>query len=90
MRHADDCTIAASEPRLMNDFKAGLYKHGGVTLHWMLGIAVTRKRDGAAGTIHLSRPYKDAILHRFDFAKLRPLSMPMVVRVSGTHWGHNL
>ena len=69
--HVDDCTIAASRPRLVEDFKAGLSKHVEVTdlgeLHWMLGIEV--KRDRAAGTIHLSqRAYIDSILNRFNFA----------------------
>jgi transposase InsO family protein len=56
--HVDDCTIAASEQRLVNDFKERLGKHVEVTdlgeLHWMLGIEV--KRDREAGTIQLSLP----------------------------------
>ena len=85
--HVDDCTIAASEPRLVDDFKAGLSKHVEVTdlgeLHWMLGIEV--KRDRAAGTVHLSqRAYIDSILHRFNFNELKPLSTPMDVQAKLT------
>ncbi len=85
--HVDDCTIAASTPRLVTDFKAGLSKHVEVTdlgeLHWMLGIEV--KRDRVANTVHLSqRAYIDAILHRFNFTDLKPLSTPMDVQVKLT------
>ena len=81
--HVDDCTIAASEPCLVDDFKAGLSKHVEVTdlgeLHWMLGIEV--KRNRAAGTVHLlQRAYIDSILHRFNFNDLKPLSTPMDVQ----------
>ena len=85
--HVDDCTIAASEPRLVEAFKAGLSKYVEVTdlgeLHWMLGIEV--KRDRAAGTVHLSqRAYIDSILHRFNFSDLKPLSTPMDVQAKLT------
>ena len=85
--HVDDCTIAASERKLVDDFKARLSKHVEVTdlgeLHWMLGIEV--KRDREAGTIHLSqRSYIDSILHRFNFADLKPLSTPMDVQAKLT------
>ena len=80
----DDCTIAASQPRLVEDFKTGLSKHIEVTdlgeLHWMLGIEV--KWDHAAGTIHLSqRAYINSILNCFNFADLKPLSTSMDVQV---------
>ena len=85
--HVDDCTIAASEPRLVDAFKARLSKHVEVTdlgeLHWMLGIEV--KRDRAAGTVHLSqRAYIDSILHCFNFTDLKPLSTPMDVQAKLT------
>jgi hypothetical protein len=85
--HVDDCTIAASERRLMDDFKACLSKHVKVTdlgeLHWMLGIEVKRNRE--AGTVHLSqRSYIDSILHRFNFADLKPLTTPMDVQAKLT------
>jgi hypothetical protein len=81
--HVDDCTIAVSERRLVDDFKARLSKHVKVTdlgeLHWMLGIEV--KCNWEAGTVHLSQClYIDSILHRFNFADLKPLSTPMDVQ----------
>jgi len=85
--HIDNCTIAASMLCLVTDFKAGLSKHVEVTdlgeLHRMLGIEV--KHDQAANTIHLSQQaYINAILHRFNFADLKPLSTPMDVQVKLT------
>jgi hypothetical protein len=54
--HVDDCTIIASTICLIEELKAGLYKHIEVTdlgkLHWMLGIEV--KRDCEGRTVHLS------------------------------------
>src|SRR5258708_29937457 len=78
--HVDDCTIAASSTRLVEDFKAGLCRHVEVTdlgaLHWMLGIEI--RRDWEAGTVHLSqRAYLDSILRHYHLADLKPLSMPM-------------
>ncbi len=81
--HVDDCTIAASDAKLVEDFKRGLSKNVEVTdlgeLHWMLGIEV--KRDREAGTIHLSQwVYIDTILCHFNFTDLKPLSLPMDVQ----------
>ena len=78
--HVDDCTIAASTRRLIEDLIEGLRKHVEVTdlgeLHWMLGIEI--QRDRAAGTIHLSqRAYINAILRRFHLSDAKPLSTPM-------------
>ena len=78
--HVDDCTIAATTIRLIEELKAGLHKHVEVTdlgeLHWMLGIKV--KRDQRGGTVHLSQcAYIDAILRRYHLSELKPLSMPM-------------
>ena len=54
--YVDDCTIAASNIRLIKDFKAGLRRHIKVTnlneLHWMLGVEI--EWDRKASTIHLS------------------------------------
>ncbi len=85
--HVDDCTIAASKPRLVDNFKTGLSKHVEVTdlgeLHWMLGIEV--KRDRAASTIHLSqKAYIDSILHHYNFSDLKPLSTLMDVQAKLT------
>ena len=82
--HVDDCTIAASTIRLVDDLKDGLRKHVEVTglgaLHWMLGIEIRRDREGH--TIHLSqRAYIDAILHRFNFIDIKPLSTPMDTQI---------
>ena len=78
--HVNDCTIAASNPRLVEDFKAGLHKHVKVTdlseLHWMLGVEI--KWDREANTIHLSQyTYIDSILHQYNFDELKPLSLLM-------------
>src|SRR5712692_2931601 len=44
--HVNDCMIAASSTRLIEDFRAGLCRHVEVTdlgaLHWMLGIEIRR------------------------------------------------
>src|SRR5258708_23317215 len=78
--HVDDCTIATSSMRLVEDFKASLHRHVEVTdlgaLHWMLGIEIRRDRE--AGTVHLSqRAYLDSILCRYHLVDLKPLSTPM-------------
>ena len=78
--HIDDCTIAASNTHLIEDFKAGLCRHVKVTdlgkLHWMLSVEI--KRDRKAITIHLSqRAYIDSILRHYNFDELKPLSSPM-------------
>jgi hypothetical protein len=85
--HVDDCTITATNLKLINEFKAGLWKHVEVTdlseLHWMLGVEI--KRDWRAGTIHMSQhAYIDSILRRYNFNELKPLSMPMdlVIRLT--------
>jgi len=82
--HVDDCTIAASTIRLVDDLKDGLRKHVEVTdlgaLHSMLGLEILRDREGR--TIHLSqRAYIDAILRRFNFDDLKPLSTSMDTQI---------
>jgi hypothetical protein len=82
--HVDDCTIAASTQKLIDEFIAGLRKHVEVTdlgeLHWMLGLEIRRDRD--ARTIHLSqRAYIDSILRRYNLDGLKPLSTPMDTQV---------
>ena len=53
--HVNDCTIAATSLRLIDNFKIGLRQHVEVTdlgeLHWMLGIEI--KCDREARTIHV-------------------------------------
>jgi hypothetical protein len=78
--HVDDCTIAASNLRLIDEFKAGLCKHIEVTnlgeLHWMLGVEI--KHNWHAGMIHMSqRAYINSILRHYNLDELKPLSIPM-------------
>ena len=63
--HVDDCTIAATSIKLINDFKARILEYVEITdlgeLHWLLGIEI--KRDREHRTIHLSQcSYIDSIL----------------------------
>src|SRR5258707_4065308 len=78
--HIDNCMIATSSMRLVEDFKAGLCRHVKVTdlgaLHWMLGIEI--RRDRKAGTVHLLQwAYLNSILRHYHLVDLKPLSMPM-------------
>jgi hypothetical protein len=82
--HIDNCTIAATCLRLIEELKASLHQHVEVTdlgeLHWMLGIKIKRDRD--ARTIHLlQHMYIDAILRCYHFDELKPLSTPMDVQI---------
>jgi hypothetical protein len=82
--HVDNCTIAASTIRLVEDLKDGLRQHVEVTdlgtLHWMLGIEVQHNRAGC--TIHLSQcAYIDSILCRYHLHELKSLSTPMDTQV---------
>jgi transposase InsO family protein len=85
--HVDDCTVAATSLRLIDDFKARLRAHVEVTdlgeLHWLLGIEI--KRDRTHRLIHLSqRSYIDAVLRRYNLEDARPVSIPMDVQVRYT------
>jgi hypothetical protein len=82
--HIDDCTIAASTARLVEDLKAGLMRHIEVTdlgkLHWMLGIQIQRDRE--ACTISISQPaYINSILRHYHFLDCKPLSTRMDTQV---------
>ena len=82
--HVDDCTMTATTIQLIHDLKDGLRQHVEVTdlgeLHWMLGLEV--QRDCVGHTIHISqRAYIDAILRRYHFDELKPLSTPMDIQV---------
>ena len=82
--HVDDCTIAATNSRLVDALKAGMHQHVEVTdlgeLHWMLGIEIRRDRD--TGTVHLSqRAYIESILCRYNLGDLKPMSTPMDTQV---------
>ena len=78
--HVDDCTIAATALALITAVKREISRFVEVTdlgeLHWLLGIEVTRNRE--EHTLALSqRTYIDAILRRFNFDELKPISTPM-------------
>jgi hypothetical protein len=78
--HVNDCLIIATTIRLIEELKAGLWKHFEVTdlgeLHWILGIEV--KCDPSHHIIHLSqRAYINAILRCYNLDNSRPLSTPM-------------
>ena len=78
--HVDDCMITASSNKLTHELIEGLRKQLEVTdlggLHWMLGLEI--QCDHVSSTMHLSqRAYIDSILHRYNLADLKPLSMPM-------------
>ena len=78
--HVDDCTIAASSKKLIEELIASLCKSLKVMdlseLHWMLGIKI--QHDCASHTIHLSQhTYINSILHHYNLSDLKPLSMPM-------------
>ena len=82
--HVDDCTIAATNSRLVDALKAGMRQHVEVTdlgeLHWMLGIEIRHDRD--AGTVHLSQcAYIESILRRYNLGDLKPMSTPMDTQV---------
>ena len=86
--HVDDCTIAASSKKLVEELITGLHKSLEVTdlgeLHWMLGIEI--QHDRTSHTIHLSqRAYIDSILHRY-----KPLRPQAIVHANGhLHPTHN-
>ena len=80
MVHVDDCTIVATSPSLIADFKSRVAGHVEITdlgeLHWLLGIEVRRERE--AGRLFLSqRSYLESIIRRYRFDDLKPLSIPM-------------
>jgi hypothetical protein len=78
--HVDDCTIAASSLKLVDDFKQGIRQHVEITdlgpIHWVLGIRVDRDRNMKTVTIS-QRNYIDSILRRFHFEDCKPVSTPM-------------
>jgi len=77
--------IVASTCTLVDKFKAKLREHVEITdlgeLHWLLGIEIQRDRPGRL--LHLSQwSYIDAILCRFGFEDLKPVSILMDTQVS--------
>ena len=78
--HVDDCSLTAKTLKVIADFKEELGRHVEVTdlgeLHWLLGMEIKRDRD--THTLGISqKAYIDAILQRFGFDELKPLSTPM-------------
>ena len=78
--HVDDCTIAASSKKLIEELITSLRKSLEVMdlgeLHWMLGIEI--QRDRASHATHLSqRAYIDSILRHYNLSDLKLLSTPM-------------
>lgn len=78
--HVDDCSVAATNLRLVNWFKNGLRQFVRISdlgpLHWFLGIQVRRDRERR--TLGLSQAsYIDAIIKRYGFEDVKPVSMPM-------------
>ncbi|CDO78280.1 hypothetical protein BN946_scf184674.g2 [Trametes cinnabarina] len=78
--HVDDCLVTGSSQRLLDENKAkigALYKLTDLgPVSWLLGIKISR--DLTAGTLSLSQhAYIDALLARFNFTDLKPVSTPM-------------
>lgn len=78
--HVDDCLIVASVQRLLDACKTAIGAKYKLTelgpVSWLLGIKISR--DRANRTLALSQhAYIDAILTRFNFDDLKPVSTPM-------------
>lgn len=78
--HVDDCLITGNSRRLLDECKTKIGARYKMTdlgpVSWLLGIKISRDRQG--GTIALSQhTYIEAILMRFNFVDLKPVSMPM-------------
>ena len=78
--HVDDCTITGSSRELMGLFKDEIRARYRITdlgpISWVLGMKVIC--DRIAQTISLSQePYVDAIITKYNFSDLKPLSIPM-------------
>ncbi|OJT10684.1 Retrovirus-related Pol polyprotein from transposon TNT 1-94, partial [Trametes pubescens] len=78
--HVDDCLITGSSTRLLAEYKRQLAAKYKLTdlgpVSWLLGIKVSR--DLSAHTLALSQhAYIEAIITRFNFDDLKPISTPM-------------
>ena len=78
--HIDDCTLTGSSRELMGLFKDEIRARYKITdlgpISWVLGMKVIR--DRVARTISLSQePYVDAIISKYNFSDLKPVSIPM-------------
>jgi hypothetical protein len=77
--HVDDMTLVTKALAIMQmikkDIGAIIEVVDSGEIHWMLGIEI--RRSLATRSIHLSqRSYIDAILSRYGFADIKPLSIP--------------
>ena len=78
--HIDDCTVTGSSHELIKLFKDEVGSRYKITdlgpVSWLLGMKVIR--DRIARTISLSQEsYTDAIITKYNFADLKPVSIPM-------------
>ena len=82
--HVDDCTLTGSSPSLIKAFKDEIKAHYKISdlgpINWLLGMKVMHNQD--ACTIALSQTtYIDAILTKYNFSDLKPLSIPMDLNI---------
>ena len=78
--HIDDCTLTGSSCELMGLFKGEIQARYKITdlgpISWVLGMKVIQ--DHIVWTISLSQePYIDAIITKYNFSNLKPVSIPM-------------
>ena len=88
--HVDNCTVTRNSRELMGLFKDEIQAKYKITdlgpVSWVLGMKVVR--DCVARTISLSQePYINAIVTKYNFSDLKPISIPMDpnVQLSCTH-----
>ena len=78
--HIDDCTLTSSSPSLIKAFKDEIKAHYKISdlgpINWLLGMKVTCNRDARTIAL-LQTTYIDAILMKYNFSDLKPLSIPM-------------
>ena len=80
VNHIDDCTVTRSSCELIKLFKDEVGSRYKITdlgpVSWLLGMKVIR--DRIVRTILLSQEsYMDAIITKYNFADLKPVSIPM-------------
>ena len=78
--HVDDCMLTRSSRELMGLFKDKIRARYKITdlgpISWVLSMKVIQ--DCIARTISLSQePYIDAIISKYNFSDLKPISIPM-------------
>ena len=78
--HVDDCMLTGSSHKLMGLFKNEIRARYKITdlgpISWVLSMKVIQ--DHVTQTISLSQePYVDAIISKYNFSDLKPISIPM-------------